>query len=1133
MKLKDIQTEIVFDDLWVVPDLSNDALPLSIGYITASVIKNEYRLIINKKLWRISLREPSLSIDLDFHLKRGCAHLVEVVQVAKDNSAQLKVVFFSGSIIEMGAIEIAVDEHIEKTAKKSGVKFQSLESLISHLQSRCEIKVGNETFFVMLAGKSADIDFNHSDGENAEPVEEKYRAFSIYGERLRIPIEKRSIAKFDEIFFATKLIAQNNQRREGALKLVRGVIKFSDYSKTGRIRALASGAMSRLTQDSNSYLKQWDEYGAIEGELFLNKAKNIGAIKYQKRLEKTKEGVKFFISTYPKELSVDNQVAITDKLPIYVKNPEITWDEYRQLIEEQSQETKDKKKPDSSKDEDKEEKNIEELGIIPIISISENSIELKLDFIPNNRKYIVWSTKGEQIQIERRMKARSAILEGRSANPLLGLLIEEGGVLPKIQRVTKLAPLTPFVRKKIFGHPPTPKQVEAIEIALNTPDIAIIQGPPGTGKTTVVTAILERLNEEFDKTKSIRGQILVSGFQHDAVENIVSRLSINALPAVKFGKRSSDSEFTEDSITQKLYNWCQEIADNIRINNPEIQETEYQKKLSGLFHSYYSSPSQSNTTSLLKGILDLPRAIAILEQDLFDTTNEILLRQKEESLSTNTDSIRYIRALRISDKGFSDDGVSRAIDLLEVLQNHLNSKDKEILEHASRWKKGEIISFLDDLKELKGRLLLQYIPKPEFRVEKHRSDILKLIANVSEQLKKTTNRKNKKDFILAEFLHELENNPDGVRETIEDYNFVFAATTQQAEGAAIRRAKTKFRDDTFKYDTVIIDEAARTSPRDLLIPMSQAEKRIILVGDHRQLPHLIDEEVARALENDESSENKVNIDFVKTSMFEYLFKRLKNLEKEDGIKRTVTLDAQYRTHPQLGQFASDNFYEQHKERYRSPLEAKYFKQDLSDIQNKAAVWLNVPYSSGKEMYSKDGGKRWRPAEAKSIAQYLRKWINSEEGKKLSFGIISFYKPQVFEVFKQLEKDGFTKKTVDGSWEIHEDYQLFENGEERLRIGTVDSFQGMEFDVVFLSIVRTQDVEKLERDIKTKNDHEKIKRRIFGHLVSENRLCVSMSRQKKALIIVGDANFIQTPIATDAIPALKNYYNMCLDQGVIL
>ena len=58
-----------------------------------------------------------------------------------------------------------------------------------------------------------------------------------------------------------------------------------------------------------------------------------------------------------------------------------------------------------------------------------------------------------------------------------------------------MKPLTGFVRAKVFKNPPTPMQERAIDVALNTPDIALIQGPPGTGKTTVIAAILERLNE--------------------------------------------------------------------------------------------------------------------------------------------------------------------------------------------------------------------------------------------------------------------------------------------------------------------------------------------------------------------------------------------------------------------------------------------------------------------------------------------------------------------------------------------------------------------------------------------------------------------------------------------------------------
>ena len=35
-------------------------------------------------------------------------------------------------------------------------------------------------------------------------VQEKYREFSIYGERVRIPVERRNVDKSKNIYFATK-----------------------------------------------------------------------------------------------------------------------------------------------------------------------------------------------------------------------------------------------------------------------------------------------------------------------------------------------------------------------------------------------------------------------------------------------------------------------------------------------------------------------------------------------------------------------------------------------------------------------------------------------------------------------------------------------------------------------------------------------------------------------------------------------------------------------------------------------------------------------------------------------------------------------------------------------------------------
>ena len=410
-------------------------------------------------------------------------------------------------------------------------------------------------------------------------------------------------------------------------------------------------------------------------------------------------------------------------------------------------------------------------------------------------------------------------------------------------------------------------------------------------------------------------------------------------------------------------------------------------------------------------------------------------------------------------------------------------------------------------------------------------------TKVELALNNSLTSKNKRDAILAEFLHELEDNPDGVREAIEDYNFVYAATTQQAVGKDIIRSKNKNvrydqRTEMVKYDTVIIDEAARTSPRDLLIPMSQAEKRIILVGDHRQLPHLIDQEVARALEGDDRSGPPVDVDFVKKSMFEYLFNRLKKLEEKDGIKRTVTLDAQYRTHPLLGDFASNNFYQKYNEGYRSPLSESHFEQRLQGIEEKAAIWIDVPNSQGQEAVL-PSRSRQRVSEAKVIAEHVNKWIGSEEGSGLSFGVISFYKAQVFAVYEALQKFSITERAQDGTWQICQAYRFLENGEERLRIGTVDAFQGMEFDIVFLSMVRSQDMDALPPNIRNELDYKKKQQKLFGHLMSENRLCVSMSRQKKVLAIVGDGVLANSQIAVDAVPALKNFYDLCHEKGVIL
>ena len=126
--------------------------------------------------------------DLNFHLKRGCAHLAEIMQVAKDGSALVKVIFFNGEIVEIGDIEIGIDERIEATARRNGIRFNGVEELGSVLNEKCKISVGKEDFFLIMSGPSAKADFEADNEEDEDSldsqavVQEKYREFSIYGE---------------------------------------------------------------------------------------------------------------------------------------------------------------------------------------------------------------------------------------------------------------------------------------------------------------------------------------------------------------------------------------------------------------------------------------------------------------------------------------------------------------------------------------------------------------------------------------------------------------------------------------------------------------------------------------------------------------------------------------------------------------------------------------------------------------------------------------------------------------------------------------------------------------------------------------------------------------------------------------
>ena len=113
----------------------------------------------------------------------------------------------------------------------------------------------------------------------------------------------------------------------------------------------------------------------------------------------------------------------------------------------------------------------------------------------------------------------------------------------------------------------------------------------------------------------------------------------------------------------------------------------------------------------------------------------------------------------------------------------------------------------------------------------------------------------KKSLILSEFLSRLEQEYETV---VRKYSMTTAATCQTS---------LNLKDKSQVFDLVVIDEAARANPLDLFIPMSMG-KKIVLVGDHKQLPHMLEPDVLKMITDDPKFKDLPEIE---KSLFERLF----------------------------------------------------------------------------------------------------------------------------------------------------------------------------------------------------------------------------------------------------------------------
>lgn len=265
------------------------------------------------------------------------------------------------------------------------------------------------------------------------------------------------------------------------------------------------------------------------------------------------------------------------------------------------------------------------------------------------------------------------------------------------------------------------------------------------------------------------------------------------------------------------------------------------------------------------------------------------------------------------------------------------------------------------------------------------------------------------------------------------------------------------------FDCVIVDEVSKATPPELLLPMLKGA-RVVLVGDHKQLPPMIGPDTLTDLAA-ELGVPHGELDHLERSLFKELF------EAAPPELRAM-LTEQYRMHPQIMNAINQFYADQLTCGLPDPERQRAHGFDLPWLRpDNHLLWINTP-SEGPFAEQKVGTTFLNTGEVDVVLRLVKEldaaWAPQVAGGQppKEVGLITFYGAQVREFKARLIARAGQFKNL------------------RLRVGTVDRFQGMERAVIIASLVRNNP------------------QGAVGFARKPERVNVAFSRAQELLMIVG-------------------------------
>jgi len=262
------------------------------------------------------------------------------------------------------------------------------------------------------------------------------------------------------------------------------------------------------------------------------------------------------------------------------------------------------------------------------------------------------------------------------------------------------------------------------------------------------------------------------------------------------------------------------------------------------------------------------------------------------------------------------------------------------------------------------------------------------------------------------------------------------------------------------FETVFIDEAAQALEPGCWIPIAKGQ-RLVLAGDHHQLPPTVKSEKAAR-------------EGLRETLFEKCIQRQPNTAR--------MLKVQYRMHAHIMGFSSQKFYGGQLVAHASVRHADLAAYDPRFDDPRFAPDLPVEFidTAGcgyQELAIPESRSTANPEEAHLLLERLAQLLvlgepTAADQRPLTIGVIAPYRAQI----------NYLKDAIEDS-PVLNDLLL----QRRLSVGTVDSFQGQERDIIAITLTRS-------------NPQGEI-----GFLSDIRRMNVGMTRARRKLLLVGDSS----------------------------